>query len=276
MPRPRGRSPIFACVAWSMPVVRKRSSPAPLRSITPSAPYRAPVISAAVSTSRCRSASSDSSEVIATLASNRARRRSSPVGIDVTAGQRIAGLRETRAGAPVRPRCRGPSCGAQLRGPKGEVMFKTVLWATDGSGTAARALPFALSLAEEHDAKLVVVHVREIFVGRGGGYPMLADESELRDRIATQVDDLRATGHDARFVVKTATAGHAPAAIAEVAREVGADLIVVGTHGYGRVAGLVLGSVTQGLLHLGVCPVLAVPTGVAAGEPEVELEAAAT
>jgi len=133
-------------------------------------------------------------------------------------------------------------------------MFKTVLWATDGSGTAARALPFALSLAEEHDAKLVVVHVREIFVGRGGGYPMLADESELRDRIATQVDDLRATGHDARFVVKTATAGHAPAAIAEVAREVGADLIVVGTHGYGRVAGLVLGSVTQGLLHLGVCP----------------------
>ena len=62
-------------------------------------------------------------------------------------------------------------------------MFKTILWATDGSETAARALPYALGLAETDKAKLVVVHVREIFVGRGGGYPVLADETELRDTI---------------------------------------------------------------------------------------------
>jgi nucleotide-binding universal stress UspA family protein len=48
----------------------------------------------------------------------------------------------------------------------------------------------------------------------------------------------------------------------------------VGTHGYGRVAGLLLGSVTQGLLHSGVCPVLAVPTGAPAEAPGRELETA--
>ncbi len=154
-------------------------------------------------------------------------------------------------------------------------MFKTVLWATDGSGTAARALPYALGLAEPDRAKLVVAHAREIFVGRGG-YPVLADESELREQIGRQVEDLRSGGLDATFIVRTCTAGHAAHTIAEIAEEVGADLIVAGTHGYGRVAGLLLGSVTQGLLHAGVCPVLAVPTGAPAETPEHELETSTT
>src|SRR5438067_7822331 len=51
---------------------------------------------------------------------------------------------------------------------KEQHMFKTILWATDGSETAALALPYALGLAERDNAKLVVAHVREIFVGRAG------------------------------------------------------------------------------------------------------------
>jgi nucleotide-binding universal stress UspA family protein len=128
-------------------------------------------------------------------------------------------------------------------------MFKTILWATDGSEIAARALPHALGLTEEDKAKLVVAHAREIFVGRGGGYPLLADENELREKVGKQVEELRSSGLDATFIVKTCTAGHAAHTIAEVAKEVEADLIVVGTHGYGRVAGLLVGRVTQGLLH---------------------------
>jgi nucleotide-binding universal stress UspA family protein len=155
-------------------------------------------------------------------------------------------------------------------------MFKTVLWATDGSETAALALPYALGLAEPDKAKLVVVHIREIFVGRGGGYPVFADESELRAQIETQVEDLRISGLNATFIVRTCTGGHAARTIAEIAKEVGADLILVGTHGYGRVANALLGSVTQGLLHAGVCPVLAVPTGSAVEAPEHELVSAAT
>jgi nucleotide-binding universal stress UspA family protein len=155
-------------------------------------------------------------------------------------------------------------------------MFKTVLWATDGSETAARALPFALGLAEPDKAKLVVAHVREIFVGRGGGYPILADESELREQIGHQVEALRIDGLDATFIVRTCNNGHVARTITEIAKEVGADLIVVGTHGYGRVAGLLIGSVTQGLLHTGGCPVLAIPTGTPAETPERELATTTT
>lgn len=156
-------------------------------------------------------------------------------------------------------------------------MFKTILWATDGSETAARALPFALALTEQGATELVVVHARELFVGRAGGFPILADEPELRAKIEEQVEDLRSSELEASFVVRTCTGGHAARTIAAIAEEVGADLIVVGTHGYGRLANALLGSVTQGLLHAGVCPVLAVPTGapVEAREPFLETSARA-
>ncbi len=155
-------------------------------------------------------------------------------------------------------------------------MFKTVLWATDGSETAAGALTYALGLAEPDKANLVVAHAREIVVGRAGGYPVLADEGELREQIGRQVEDLRSGGLDATFIVRSCTAGNAAHTIVKIAEEVGADLIVVGTHGYGRVAGLLLGSVTQGLLHAGVCPVFAVPTGTPVEAPERELVTSTT
>jgi nucleotide-binding universal stress UspA family protein len=154
-------------------------------------------------------------------------------------------------------------------------MFKTILWATDGSDTAARALPFALCLANADDATLLIAHVREIAVGRGGGYPVLADETELREQIIRQVKELNESDIAATFIVRTATAGHAARAIVEIARENDADLIVVGTHGYGRVAGLLLGSVTQALLHGGDRPVLAIPTGEHLPVSERELTASA-
>jgi nucleotide-binding universal stress UspA family protein len=60
--------------------------------------------------------------------------------------------------------------------------------------------------------------------------------------------------------------------IVDVAREVDADLIIVGTRGHTPMVELLLGSVTQRLLHIATCPVLAVPparqTGVDASEGE--------
>jgi nucleotide-binding universal stress UspA family protein len=140
-------------------------------------------------------------------------------------------------------------------------MFKTIVWATDGSKTAAHALPFALELVERDSARLVAFHVREVGVGRMGGYPLIADDDDLQARLAEQIAALRERGIDAVLELRTCTAGHAAKLIAEVAEEHDADLIVLGTHGHTRLGGALIGTTTQGLLHEGKVPVFAVPDG---------------
>jgi nucleotide-binding universal stress UspA family protein len=140
-------------------------------------------------------------------------------------------------------------------------MFKTIVWATDGSETASHALPFALDLIKRDGAKLVVVHVRELVVGRMGGYPMYADEPDIRARLREQIESLREDGCDAVLVERSCSSGHAANLIAEAAEEHNADLIVLGTHGHTRIGGALIGSTTQELLHAGSVPVFAVPDG---------------
>ena len=138
-------------------------------------------------------------------------------------------------------------------------MFNTIVWASDGSEAADFALPFAKSFALQTGSSLVAVQCKEVLVGRPGGAPLLADEPDIEAKIREQVDAARAEGIDATFRLVSAAAPSASHAIAEVAGELDADAIVVGTHGRTPIAGLLLGSVTQRLLHIAPCPVLAVP-----------------
>lgn len=154
-------------------------------------------------------------------------------------------------------------------------MFKTVVWATDGSEAADRSLPYAKALAAGGDRTLVVVHSKELLVGRAAGYPVHADEDELEAKIRRQVDEARDEGLDATLKLARGAAPGAAHMIADMAREVGADVIVVGTRGHAPVAGLLLGSVTQRLLHIASCPVLAVPPGTRTAAEEHETAAAA-
>ena len=139
-------------------------------------------------------------------------------------------------------------------------MFKTIIWATDGSASADKALPYARSLAEREGGSLVVVHAIERFVGsRAAGLPVHADEDELRAKVERQVAELQSAGVHADLVVETDGPARPAHMVAEVARKVGADLIVAGTRGHTAISGLILGSVTHRLLHVAPCPVLAVP-----------------
>jgi nucleotide-binding universal stress UspA family protein len=138
-------------------------------------------------------------------------------------------------------------------------MFRTIVWATDGSESADRALPYAKELAAGRDGRIVVVHSKEMLMGRAGGHPVLADEGEIETKIQRQVEQLQQEGVDASFELVSGAASHAAHMIADAARQVDADLIVVGTRGHTAIAGLLLGSVTQRLLHIAPCPVLSVP-----------------
>ena len=139
-------------------------------------------------------------------------------------------------------------------------MFKTVIWATDGSEAADRALDYAKELVTSSHGTLLVVHAEEHFYGgRSGGYPVLADEDDVKAKIRSQVAELQSAGYDVELEIALGHPGQSAHAIADFARERDADVVVVGTRGLGPVHGLLVGSVTHRLLHTVDCPVLAVP-----------------
>jgi nucleotide-binding universal stress UspA family protein len=141
-------------------------------------------------------------------------------------------------------------------------MYRTIVWATDGSEHAEHALPFARELAQLTHAKLVVVHAGEIYAaGRATGDTVVADEPELAGHIRDQAHELEAAGIEVELRIEVGREGPAKL-IAKAAAEVEADLIVLGTRGHGPLAGALVGSVAQHLLHEARCPVLAVPPHV--------------
>ena len=141
-------------------------------------------------------------------------------------------------------------------------MFKKIVWATDGSESADKALDVAKVLARESGGELIVVHCEEFTLpGKGGGsLPRAANEDDLRAKIDRQVAELSGNGMNVSLESTRAKVGGAAHAIAEAAAAHHSDAIVIGTRGLTPIGGLLVGSVTQRLLHISPCPVIAVPT----------------
>ncbi len=137
-------------------------------------------------------------------------------------------------------------------------MFKNIIWASDGSETADRALEVAKSLVQD-GATLLAVHSVEYIVGKGT-IPLDADEDERQAKIAKQVAELVQQGINASVRIVEGGVTGAAHTLAKVAEEEGADLIVAGSRGHTALAGLLLGGVTQRLLYIAPCPVLVVPS----------------
>jgi len=151
-------------------------------------------------------------------------------------------------------------------------MFKRILCATDGSEGAGRALALAGALGANGDVTIDVVHVIEYFpAGRAAGLTTRPDEPEIRARIDEQV-----ASAGAKYVLHMphAASGKVARRIADLAEELGSDVIVVGTRGHSGITGIMLGSVTQRLLHEAPCPVLAVPPARGVVAPAAETQAA--
>jgi nucleotide-binding universal stress UspA family protein len=142
-------------------------------------------------------------------------------------------------------------------------MFKRILCATDGSEHGDRALRQAARMARADDGDLHVAHVIERIPGGGRlrGHDVHLTEYEIDSRIVRQSEELaRQTGVKAE-VHLIAGSGQAGKQLAKLADRIDADLIVLGSRGHAPLAGVVLGSVTQQLLHATGRPVLALPPG---------------
>jgi len=137
-------------------------------------------------------------------------------------------------------------------------VFKTIVVGLDGSDGAKHALPFAIELARRDHAEIVIAHIEEDILGKGGG-PIAANEDEIQAEIDRQARQLSSEGIEARVEKTSVFLGGPAPAIMKFADEADADLIVVGSRGHSALAGVLLGSVAQRLLHLAHQPVLVVP-----------------
>jgi nucleotide-binding universal stress UspA family protein len=134
---------------------------------------------------------------------------------------------------------------------------KTIVLALDGTEGSRGPVRYATDLARERDARIVVVHVKELIGGRGAG-PLHADEDDRAGDVRRQVADLKASGFAVELQRCSTMRGPAHA-IADVARNSGAEMIVVGGTTHGAFTGALTGSTPQALLHTAPCPVLVAP-----------------
>ena len=136
--------------------------------------------------------------------------------------------------------------------------MRTILIATDGSDPANAAVAAGLELAAGEDAEIVFVHVISILdlsSTTSGGKPQRVPRAEDDPVLCAAVDRARA----AHLVARTELLiGYPPKQILRVAREIDADLIVVGTRGLGRMKSAVLGSTSHDVLEHSDRPVLVV------------------
>jgi nucleotide-binding universal stress UspA family protein len=146
--------------------------------------------------------------------------------------------------------------------------MKRIVVAVDRSEASLRAVDFAADLANKYAAELVlltIVHdirttdpALEAFARMEHikDPPAAIEIEAVRDRLGDISDRARAKGSS---LISTDVAVGDPAAeILVYAGSARPDLIVMGSRGHGRLAGLLLGSVVQKVIGLAPCPVLVV------------------
>lgn len=145
------------------------------------------------------------------------------------------------------------------------ISLKRVLVATDFGEAADAALAYGRELARNFGGRLDILHVVENVLTRGFGaegyvasYPEL--QAEVEDAARRQLDTLLSAEDrrvlNARTVLLTS---NSPAfTITAYARDENIDLIIMGTHGRGALAHLLMGSVAERVVRTAPCPVLTV------------------
>jgi nucleotide-binding universal stress UspA family protein len=144
----------------------------------------------------------------------------------------------------------------------GSPLFKTILCPIDFSAASTRALEYALALAKEADARLLLLHAVEDVVDYASGgalgsltvseYFHQIEEDAVSRLRAVVPDEAREWSRPEERVVK----GRAYTEILKVVAAERIELVVMGVQGKGALDRLVFGSTTHRVIREAGCPVL--------------------
>jgi len=150
---------------------------------------------------------------------------------------------------------------------EGEVMFRHILVAYDGSEGAEAALRVAIDLARRTEAELATLSVEEPPPRYAATIAEVEETKRAADAHFHQLtkharDEALLDGVDLEAVVRQ---GHEVGAILDVVRERRVDLLVIGSQGHSRVFERIIGSTAQSVARLAPCSVwLRRPRGASA------------
>ena len=145
-------------------------------------------------------------------------------------------------------------------------MYEKILVPIDGSATSARGLQEAIQLAKLTGARLKLLHVVDdisFITSFEAGMGLTADVLQLLREGGQQVlqdasTQVRAAGLPVETELLESYAGRVSDLVIDNAREWGAQLIVLGTHGRRGVRRVFLGSDAEQILRMATVPVLLV------------------
>jgi nucleotide-binding universal stress UspA family protein len=152
--------------------------------------------------------------------------------------------------SPARPRAR--------REPPRPRHLRRILLAVDGSAQADDAIDLVIALAKVADAEVVVAHVRIHTHIHGVRVSLEADKTS-QTVLDSALQRLKRARVKAQKRQATSVAGEEARVIDEIADEIDADLIVVGSRGLSLVRAILEGSVAYDLIHRRRRPILTVP-----------------
>lgn len=142
--------------------------------------------------------------------------------------------------------------------------MSSIVCAIDFSEPSDKALQHALALGKRLGANVVAVHAWQLPVyAVPDGVAVFGPEvvAEITDGLQKQLaGTLEKNRTEGVKLEGKLVAGSPVEAVLEVAKDVGAEYVVIGTHGRTGVARLVIGSVAERLVRLSTVPVVVVPT----------------
>jgi nucleotide-binding universal stress UspA family protein len=145
------------------------------------------------------------------------------------------------------------------------IPLRVILHPTDFSTHSDYAFRLACSLARDHGARVIALHVmpHPMAYGEAGAYAAAEDQ---RPALLADLRQLQARDNDPP-VEHRLREGDAAGEIVRLAEETQCDLIVMGTHGRRGLGRLLLGSVAEDVMRHAPCPVLTVKASVPATSP---------